>query len=320
MAVYQTYAAKGNREDLANIIDNVSPEETPLYSSLEMTKATATFHEWQTDKLRAATKDNAAVEGADATTPDRSPTYRLGNYTQIVQDSFSISGTQEGVDKAGRKSEIQYQLVKTGKELKTDIEASICQNNAAVAGNNSTARKSAGLETFAWEIKNHSTAGTPGSTTVVTAGAPTTAPVDGSTPRAFTEAVLKDVLQQGFAVGSRFKQLYVGGAQKGVVGSFAGLGQTRLSVSQSKKSQGVIVGAADVYISDFGDISIIPSPHMRNRTALFVDPDKIRIAKLRDWSTEKLAKTGDAEKRQMLCEFTLEVKNPRGVGKAADLS
>lgn len=316
MAVYQTYSAKGLREDLADIIDNVSPEETPIYSSIDKTKATATFHEWQTDKLRAANKDNAAVEGADATTPDRTATYRLGNYTQIFQDSFSISGTNEKVDKAGRKSEIQYQLMKTGKELRTDVEASFSQNNAAVAGNGSTARKSAGLETFAWEIKNH---GSGGSTTVVTAGAPTTAPTDG-TQRAFTETILKDVLQQGFAVGSRFKKMFVGGAQKQVVGGFTGLSATRLSVNQGKKSQGVIVGAADIYISDFGDIAIIPSPFMRNRTALLVDPEKVKRAVLRDWNTEKLAKTGDSEKRQMLAEMCLEVRNPRGLGKAADLT
>lgn len=316
MAVYQTYAAKGNREDLSDIIDNVSPEETPIYSSIEETKATATFHEWQTDKLRAANKDNAAVEGADATTPSRAATYRLGNYTQIFEDSFSISGTQEKTDKAGRKSEISYQLMKTGKELRTDVEASFSQNNAAVAGNASTARKSAGLETFAWEIKNH---GSGGSTTSVTAGAPTTAPTDG-TQRAFTETLLKDVLQQGFNVGARYKTVFVGGTQKQTMSGFAGLAASRLSVNQSKKGQGVIVGAADIYISDFGDLAIVPTSHMRSRTALVLDPSKVRRAVLRKWETTPLAKTGDAEKRQMLAELCLEVKNPRGIAKVADLS
>ena len=66
MAVYQTYQSIGNREDLSDVIYDISPTDTPLLNTLARGKATAVYHEWQTDSLAAATTANAAVEGADA--------------------------------------------------------------------------------------------------------------------------------------------------------------------------------------------------------------------------------------------------------------
>lgn len=317
MATYQTYAAKGLRESLADIIYNVSPEETPIVSAVGRGKARATFEEWQTDSLGSANAANAVVEGADATYAAPTATLRLGNYTQISVKDFMISTTMESVDKAARKSEIAYQTIKQGKELRTDIEAAVGQNSAAVGGNASTARRSAGLETFAWAVNS---LGASGVTTVVTAGAPTTAPVDG-TARTFTETLFKSVISSGFNLGARYKMAFMPIGQKQVFSGFAGLSSTRLSVNQGRKGQGVVVGAADIYISDVGDITVIPTPHMRSRTALLMDPEFVEVRYLDPIQENKgLAKTGLAEKKQLYAEWTLCVKNPRGIAKVADLS
>lgn len=321
MPTYQTYAAKGLRESLADIISNVSPEETPIYSAIGRGKARATFEEWQTDTLGAANAANAVVEGADATYAAPTATTRLGNYTQISVKDFMISSTLDAVNKAGRKSEIAYQTIKQGKELRTDIEAAISQNSAAVAGNSTTARRSAGLETFAWAVNSHGT-GTPnGSTTVVTAGAPTTAPVDSGTTRTFTEALFKTVIASGFNVGARYKTAFMPIGQKQVFSGFAGVPSTRLSVNQARRGQGVVVGAADIYMSDAGDITVVPTPHMRTKTVLLMDPEYVEVRFLDEIQENKdLAKTGLAEKKQIFAEWTLCVKNPRAIAKVADLS
>src|ERR1700748_2605417 len=101
--VYTTYAAVGNREDLIDKVFMVSPSDTPFTSSIAKTNAEATYHEWQTDALRTPNAQNASVEGADATYAAQTPTARIGNRTQIVKDTFSVSKTQDAVKRAGPK-------------------------------------------------------------------------------------------------------------------------------------------------------------------------------------------------------------------------
>lgn len=317
MATYQTSTpAKGLRESLADFIEDVSPEDTPVYSMARKSSINATFEEWQTDVLDAASKDNAIIEGADATYPTPVATKRLGNYVQTARKDFKIAAMLDIVKKAGRSTETKYQSYKQGKILKTDIEASLSQNNAAVAPATGTAGKSASLETFAWDVVNH---GATGSTTVVTAGAPTTAPVDG-TQRALSEALVKTVLADGYSKGARYKMAVMGAAQKQAFSGLAGLASTRNNLSTMKGKQGVILGAADVYVSDFGDIALVPSQFVRSRTILFIDPEGIEVKMGRRFKEEELAKTGDAEGRQIVADFALVVRNPRMVGKLADLS
>lgn len=328
MATYQTSTpARGLRESLADFIEDVSPEDTPIYSMARKGTINATFEEWQTDVLDSASKDNAIVEGADATYPTPTATIRLGNYVQTARKDFKISGMLEIVKKAGRSSEIKYQSLKQGKALRTDIEASLSQNNAAVAPSSGVAGKSASLETFAWAINNvagatgaHGT-GTPnGSTTVVTAGAPTTAPVDASATRALTEAMVKASLADGYAKGARYKMAVMGPTQKQAFSALAGLASTRNTFSSMKGKPGVILGAADVYVSDFGDIALVPSQFMRSKTILFIDPEMIEVKMGRRFKEEELAKTGDSEGHQIIADFTLVVRNPRGVAKLTDLT
>ena len=314
MATYQTYTAIGQREDLSDVIYNISPTDTPLLNTLARSKATAVYHEWQTDSLAAATTANAAVEGADATDATMSPTTRLGNYTQIVQKTIKIAGTLEAVDKAGRKSEKAYQLSKASAELKRDIEAILTANQGKSAGTSSAARTMGSM--LSWlQTNTNKSSGTTAGVDPTTAG--TSTRTDG-TQRAFTETILKDVIQKVYSAGGNPKILMVGPYQKQVVSSFAGIAAQRFMAPSDGPT--TIIGAADVYMSDFGTISVVPNRFMRTRDALVLDPEYAAVAYLRPFATNELAKAGDAEKTQILAELTLEMRNEAAHGIAADLA
>ena len=312
MPTFTRYDAIGSREDLADVIYNISPQDTPIMSSIGKTKATAVYHEWQTDSLAAATTSNAAVEGADATSATLSPTSRVGNYTQIVQKTIQVSGTLESVDKAGRKSEKAYQLAKASAEIKRDMEAIITANQAQSAGNSSTARKLGSL--LSWIVTNTSKgSGTTAGVDPITSGV--SVRTDGTT-RTFTEAMLKSVVAKVFTAGGTPATLFVSPGIKQDVSSFAGIAAQRFVTDASPTT---IISAADAYLSDFGLIQIVPNRFMRTRDALVLDPEYAALAYLRPFATNELAKSGDSEKTQLLAEFTLEVKNEAAHGIVADL-
>jgi hypothetical protein len=314
MATYQTYQSIGNREDLSDVIYDISPTDTPLLNTLARAKATAVYHEWQTDSLAAATTANAAVEGADASDATMSPTTRLGNYTQIVQKTIKISGTLESVDKAGRKSEKAYQLSKASAELKRDIETILTANQGKSAGDSSNARTLGAM--LSWiKTNTNKSSGTTAGVDPTTAG--TSTRTDG-TQRAFTETILKDVIQKVYSAGGNPKILMVGPFQKQAVSAFAGIAAQRYMAPSDAPT--TIIGAADVYMSDFGTISVVPNRFMRTRDALVLDPEYAAVAYLRPFATNELAKAGDAEKTQILAELTLEMRNEAAHGIAADLS
>jgi hypothetical protein len=314
MATYQTYTAIGQREDLTDVIYNISPTSTPFMSSIGKTKATATYHEWQTDAL-AAPALGGAVEGADASSITASPTSRIGNRTQIFTKSVAVAGTLEAVDKAGRKSEKAYQMAKVSAELKRNIELTLLSNQTAAVGDSSTARTMGGLQ--AW-LSSNGDFGTDG----VAGSGGTTARTNG-TNRTFTETILKTVVAEVYTSGGSPKVLMVNPAHKQVVSAFAGIAAQRYMAPSDQPT--TIIGAADVYMSDFGTISVVPNRFMNstnagNETAFVVDPDMAAVAYLRPFETIELAKTGDAEKTQLLAELTLEVKNQAAHGIIADLS
>jgi len=314
MATYKTYESVGNREDLTDVIYNISPTDTPFMSSVGKTNATAVYHEWQTDSLADATTANAVVEGADATSATLAPTTRVGNRTQISQKTIQIAGTLESIDKAGRKSEKAYQLSKASSELKRDMEKILLSNQAAVTGDASTARKLGSLQ--AWLETNYVGAGTAGSDG-------TTARVSG-TDAAFTETMLKNAVKAAYEQGGNPSVLMVTPTQKQVVSGFAGIAQQRYQAPSNAPT--TIVGAADVYLSDFGTLSVVPNRFMSadadddGEVAFVLDPEYASIAYLRPFATNELAKTGDSEKTQLLVEYTLEVKNEKAHAIIADLA
>jgi hypothetical protein len=311
MPTFTAHTAIGQREDLTDIIYDISPTETPFMSSIGKTKATAVYHEWQTDSLAAATTANAAIEGADATSATLSPTVRLGNYTQIIQKTVQVSGTLDTVNKAGRKSEKAYQLAKASAELKRDLETILLANQGRSAGTSTIARNLGSI--LSW-IKTNSDVGSGGSDPA-TIGVSTR--TDG-TQRTFTETLLRTVIAEVFVSGGSPKILMVGATGKQKVSTFAGIAAQRYMAPGNTPT--TIVGAADIYMSDFGQISIVPNRFMRVRDALVIDPEYAALAYLRPFQTNDLAKTGDSENTQLLAEVTLEVKNEAAHGIVADLN
>jgi hypothetical protein len=314
MPTFTRYDAVGAREDLTNVIYNISPQDTPIMSSIGKTSAKAVYHEWQTDALASVNTANALVEGADATAATLSPTTRIGNYTQIVGKTIQVSGTLEAVDKAGRKSEKAYQLAKASAELKRDIEGIITANQGQSAGSSSAARVMGSLLSY---IKTNTNKGSG-----TTAGAdPTTIGVstrtDGTT-RTFQESMLKDVVAKVFTSGGTPSVLMVSPALKQVVSNFTGLAQHRYNSNAA--GEVTILAGADLYQSDFGVLQIVPNRFMRTRDALVLDPEYAALAYLRPFQTIDLAKSGDSEKTQILAELTLEVKNEAAHGGIFDLS
>ena len=308
---YNTTSAKGLREDLSNVISNISPTETPYFSNAGRASFDATLTEWQTDELDPVDTANAAPEGDDITAFDAvSPTVRLQNRAQISRKTVIIAGTLESVDKAGRRSEMAYQVAKRGKELKRDIEAITLANQAA---STTGTRKTAGHLAF---IKTNTSKGGTGADPVYTS-LPDDPRTDG-TQRNFTEALLKDVVQKVWTQGGSPSMLMVGPVNKQKVSGFPGIAEQRFQAQGASPS--TIIGAADVYVSDFGNLSVVPNRFQRERDAHVLDKEHMKIAFLRPFKTIPLAKTGDAEKRLMLVEWGVKVTNEKAHGLVADLT
>jgi len=311
------------REDLANVIYNISPVDVPFLSNIGRENVKNTFYAWQTDALAAASTTNAQLEGDDSFSADsRAATQRVGNYTQISRKVVETSGTLEAVDKAGMRSYLAYELAKAASELKRDMEATLTSNAVAVAGGNTTARKTAGLG--GWIITNsYSGAGTTAAAPVMSGGAgsldgyPTTASVAG-TARAFTETLLKTGIQGVWTQGGDPKVLMVGPYNKTVVSGFTGIATRFRDVAPG--SQAEIIGAADVYVSDFGTVNVVPNRFQPEATAYIVDPEYAAVGYLRNFRTEVLAKTGDAEKRMLIVEYGLKVRQQKSHAAIRDLT
>ncbi len=309
---FSQYDAVGEREDLADIIYNISPTDTPFMSSIGKSKATNVFHEWQTDALAAAASNNYQVEGDEITFNAVSPTSRIGNRSQISRKAVIVSGTMEAVNLAGRNNELAYQISKASKELKRDMETSLTANQTSVVGNDTTPRRLSGLT--AW-IQANTSVGTNGANGQVGGNdVPGTARTDG-TQRAFTEAQLKDVVKQCWDSGGDPSMLMLGSFNKQKLSGFTG-GSTRFDPAENKR----LVASVEVYESDFGALTAMPNRFSRARDCFVLSPDMWSVAYLRDFQLVDLAKSGDADKKAMLCEFTLTSKNEEASGAVFDLT
>lgn len=314
----QTFQGVGIREDLSDIIYDITPTETPFLSMARRGKATQTKHEWQTDALAAADGANAVIEGDDATINTFTATTRLANYTQIMDKAISISGSMEAVNSAGRKSELSYQLSKRSRELKRDMEARLTGNYASTAGAAGAARATAGVE--AW-LASNTELGSGGAVGGYTTTGVVVAATDATSTQfqTFIEADLKSVIKQCWTNGGDPGVVMVGPFNKQKASGFGGIATLYRDTAGSMKPA-TIMGAADVYVSDFGEHRIVPNRFSRDRTALVLDMDYWEVAYLRPFQQAKLAKTGDSEKRQLLVEFALVSKNEAASGKIADLT
>lgn len=300
---FDTYDAVGNREDLADKIYNVSPEKTPVMSAGQRRKAEAKFHEWQRDSLAAPNKDNAVIEGDDRAGTSLTPTTRVGNYVQLLDKVAVVTTTQKATRSAGRSNEMKYQIaMKAIPELKRDCEAMMLSKNPAVAGNSTTARKSGGLGVMLYTNALHNGSG---ATASHTSGAPTTA-VTAGTNRTFAEALVKTAMQSIFTnSGEMPSMVSVTPAHKSTFSGFTGIAANRVNLKKGGQ-QAAIVGGADVYVSDFGDLTIVPNyvqATAASDVAYILNPEQYGCAVLQGFSTTPLAKTGHTDKEMVATEL-----------------
>lgn len=302
---FLTNAAIGNREDLVDIIYNTAPTDTPLISAIDKVKATSVTHEWQRDVLTAPA-NNAVAEGADATYTAVTPTQRLSNQSQISRKTFSISDTQEKVLTAGRKSEIRYQTIKQGKELRKDMELALIENPTLTTG---ATRQTRGLR--GWIVTNSTFGATGANPNFGT----NTAPTDG-TLRTFTEALMRTAVLGAYTNGGNISMLMVHPSIKqNISATFTGAG-TKFNKGETKQ----LNTAWDVIKTDFGDLDIVPNRVMsRTREAYFIDPDLLALAVLRDMQDQELARIGSARNFMIESEYALEAREERGLACVRDI-
>lgn len=309
----QTYAQIGRRESLEDFIYDISPMETPFVKGCKRMKAKAVYEEWLTDSLASANKDNAAVEGDTVSNDATIQTVRIGNYVQLLDKVIAVSSTADAVSTAGRKKELSLQLSKRGREIKRDIEAMALSINASSAGSASTARKSAGVG--AWLTTNTSH-GSGGSANGFSGGI-VAAPTDG-TNRALTETLFKGVIADCWDAGGDPSKVFCNSSQKQVISGFSGIATLYRESTGTK--QATIMGAADVYVSDFGNHTIIPDRFMPTDGIYCIDPEFWAIKTLQPMAVEKLAKDGHANRRMLSTELVLASLNEAASGGVFDLS
>ena len=326
---FSTYEAIGNREDLSNAIYDISPMETPVVSMIPRVKATGRLHEWQTDSLAAAAA-NAQIEGDEISIQASPATTRVSNVCQILSKALSVSRTQRVVDTAGRADEYDYQIAKRGKELKRDIEFAVTQNGESTLASSATARTMAGMES--WLQSTTANAAAPYTSLFASVGnvhtspgftsGSVTAPTDSTDQGVLTsttgEAALKSVIRQAWTNGGNPEVVLTGPFNKQKISAFGGIA-TQYRDNQ-QVGPGVIIAAADIYVSDYGQHKIVPSRFNRDRTVMVLDMDYWALAELDPIEVIPLAKTGDADKAFMVTELTLESRQSLASGKIVDLT
>lgn len=308
----QAVSRVGVREDLADKIYELFPDDTPFTGAIGRGTASSTFTEWQIDSLAAASATNSNIQGDDVTNLSRANTTRVGTYTQISTKVVGVSTTVEAVNKAGRKSELAREVMKASRELNTDIEMRASGNYASVAPAAGVAGLTAGA--LAWLTSNVSR-GAAGANGGYSAGI--VAAATNGTQRAYTETLLKTVLQSAWANGGNVKMAITSGTQKQTAAAFSGLAQQRRETGNKRAT---IVAGADFYVSDFGEIQFVPSRFCSTRDALLVDPEYWDIADLDGMVVEDLAKTGLAKRKLIRREWALRCKNEKASGVVADLT
>lgn len=318
---FSTYDSVGNREELADIIDNITPKDTPFTSMIGKQKVATKHPEWMVDTLNNPDTTNAKVEGYEYAYSAHTPTTRVGSYTQILDKTVMVTETEEVVDKAGRKSEMNYQMAKRSAELKKDIEAIFLSNQASVAGSDSVARQLAGLP--AWLTSNDSR-GASGADGGFNSGTGLVAAATNGTQRAFTKILMDDMLARGYTSGANIDMIMVSPYNKRVFSGFmadANVAPQRTNTRSGRQAE--IIGAADAYVSDWGEIAVVPNRVMASsagiaRNVFGIDTSKLAKGVLRDFETDTPAKTGDNVRKVIKTEITLIVKNEAGVAVIAD--
>lgn len=317
------------REDLSDMIYNIAPYRTPFMTMMVTGRARNTYTEWQTDDLDSVNPANARVDGAIAGDDTSSKSSRVGNQCQISDKVLKISGRAESVDKAGRRSEMGYQLAKAGKSLKRDMEAILTSGQGSAGGDSTNASATAGLA--AWISTNADLGATNGGVPGWVGG--TVAPADDGTPgtpRGLTEAMLRAGVLDAYNNGGEPGTLMMSPQKKQTVSEYLFTSSARVATlykdTAGESGQATALGAVDVFVSDFGTLKLVPNRFWgHNGTAA----DDTYIAGLqenmwaclylRSFRTNRLAKTGDAENRQLIVDYALRANNEAANFQIRDL-
>lgn len=312
----ETYDVSTIREDLQDALISISPTETPFMSAIGRRNVSNTYFEWPVIELAAASSSNVVIEGEAAPGND-APTnaIRLANYTQISDKVVEVSDTAEAVNGAGDAQTVAKQVAYKLKELKRDMETMLVgTNNAAVAGASGTARETASLSAFLKTNTDRGSGGADPTLSGSTAGYPDAAATDG-TLRALTEDMLKDVIASCWDEGAEPSIVLCGsGVKQKISSTFTGSATRYRDISDQK-----VVAAVSLYVSDFGDLQIVPSRFVRSRDVFVLDPSMARVAYLSNTKQTPLARTGHSERRLISAEYGLMVDNEKAHGIIADI-
>ena len=301
---FDTYSATANREDLANVIYNIAPTDTVVLSAAGRKNVSNVTFDWQSDTLANASA-TGVLEGDTLSQTATTATTRLSNVCQINRRDATVTGTQEASNPAGAgNSQLAYSMSMRSKELKRDMETALTGKQNKTAGNATTARATRGIESW---LSTNADRGTN--------GANSSGAVTDGTQRVFTEAMLKDVLQDCFDNGADPSLLVVGGFNKQKVSGFTGRSSARQMIDAN-----TVEASVDIYSSDFGDLKVVPSRFSRARSALILDPNYVSVAYFRDFNTYELGKTGDATTRAIQAEWGVCMHEEAAHGIVADLT
>lgn len=300
MSQYTSYDTVGVKEDISDVISDITPTETPFMSSIGSDTCTQKKFEWQEDSLRAPA-ENAQVEGFTASDVAVTPTEMINNVTQILSETIKVSGSNDKTDYYGRAKESSYQIAKTAKVLKLDLEhAFVGTAQAKVApSNNATARKMAGFQA---QLLNGGSGSLDANDFVLYTGGANTAP---------TEDNFLSVMQHAFDQGANHKVISVTSTNSRVVSDFAkASGRYRtIDAGAGMKDQKTIVNVVDFYVSPFGTQRVMINRRQKSTNTLFYDPDMWKQVAFRPWFRETLAKTGDNVSIMIVGEYSLKHRN-----------
>ena len=302
---FDTYSATADKEQLSDVIYNISPQQTPFMSSIGKNTIKNVVFDWQTEALPTPS-GSGQLEGFELSRSAATATTRVSNVAMISSRDATVTGSQNASDPAGKRSEMAHQLAIMSKAIKRDMETALCQKGAKTTGNATTARVTGGFES--WMTSNVSR-GSGGSGSG--AGA---APTDG-TQRDLTETLLKAVLQSCFTNGGEPSMAICGPVNKQKISGFTGRSQARQFVDAN-----TVEASVSIYASDFGELKIVPSNLSRERSLLLVDPEFAKVSFLRDFQTVDISTIGDAETKMIVVEYGLEMSNEAAHGIVADLN
>lgn len=294
MTTFTSYDAVGLKEDISDIISNISPTKTPFQSGTGNEKVTQKIFQWQEDILRA-TGVNAQVEGFDAAFITVAPTTMRKNTTQIFAEASQVSGTMDVTSTYGRAKESAYQLAKSAAQVKRDLEtAMVGVDTQETDGSDGVARLFA---SYSRQLNTSPPAGY--SQPVVYMG----------TGNTLDETHLLTALQNCYTNGAEPNTVSVTPTNSVAVAAFAKAAGRYRTIVDANSSAGKVVNAVDLYVSPFGEVRVILNRFQKSTWTLVYDKSMWVKATLRPWFREVLAKTGDSLKQMIVGEFSLKHKN-----------